>query len=146
MRMTVDVIATGKTTATVILTQDQVDAIRGVPGRARVLLAITYRNQVFRTSISVYRGQWMMVVNEAMRDGGMKPPGSYAVDVTVDTTERTVDVPDDLSSAIKVGGVEAAWGRQSYTNRKEFVRGVVEAKKAETRERRIQKVIEALRG
>jgi hypothetical protein len=146
MRMTVDVIPTGKTTATVILTQEQVDAIRGVPGRARVLLAITYRKQVFRTSISVYRGQWMMVVNEAMRDGGMTPPGSYAVDVTVDTAERTVDVPADLASAIKAAGVDAAWDGQSYTNRKEFVRGVVEAKKAETRARRIEKVVETLRG
>jgi hypothetical protein len=146
MRMTVDVIPTGKTTATVILTQDQVDAIRGVPGRGRVMLAITYRKQVFRTSISVYRGQWMMVVNEAMRDGGMTPPGSYAVDVTVDTAERTVDVPADLASAIKAAGVGAAWDAQSYTNRKEFVRGVVEAKKVETRERRIEKVIETLQG
>ena len=146
MRMTLDVIPTGKTTATVILTQEQVDAIRGTPGRGRVMLAVTFRKKVFRTSISVYRGQWMMVVNEAMRDGGMTPPGSYGVDIAVDTTERTVDVPDDLAGAISSAGVRGAWDRQSYTNRKEFVRGVIEAKKPETRERRIAKVIETLRG
>jgi hypothetical protein len=144
MRMTLDVAPTGKTTATVILSQEQVDALRGTPGRSRVPLAITYRGQLFRTSISVYRGQWMMVVNEAMRDGGLTPPGTYTVDVAMDTDERTVDLPDDLVAAVEAAGLRAAWDRQSYTNRKEFVRGVTEAKKPETRERRIEKIIATL--
>jgi Bacteriocin-protection, YdeI or OmpD-Associated len=138
------VVPTGRTTATVILTQEQVDALRGEPGRGRVMLAITYAGQVFRTSISVYRGQWMMVVNEAMRQGGMTPPGIYTVDIEVDTAERTVDAPDDLAAAVSAAGLGEAWERQSYTNRKEFVRGVVEAKKPETRARRIEKVVATL--
>ena len=144
--MDLDVIPTGKTTATVILSQEQVDALRGSPGRSRVPLAITYDGQVFRTSISVYRGQWMMVVNEAMREGGLTPPGTYAVDIAMDTAERIVDVPDDLAAAIAAAGTSAAWDRQSYTNRKEFVRGVVEAKKPETRARRIEKAVASLGG
>jgi hypothetical protein len=144
--MDLDVVPTGRTTATVVLTQEQVDALRGTPGRGRVMLAITYEGHVFRTSIAVYRGQWMMVVNEAMRAGGMTPPGTYAVDIEVDTAERTVDVPDDLASAIEAAGLTPAWDSQSYTNRKEFVRGVVEAKKPETRARRIEKVVAALGG
>lgn len=146
MRMKLDVVPTGKTTATVILSQEQVDVLRGAPGRSRVPLAITYRDQVFRTSISVYRGQWMMVVNEAMRDGGMTPPGVYTADVVMDTDERTVDLPDDLAAAIDAARLRADWDRQSYTNRKEFVRGVTEAKKPETRERRIEKIIATLGG
>lgn len=146
MRMRLDVVPTGRTTATVVLTQEQVDALRGTPGRSRVPLAITYRGQVFRTSISVYRGQWMMVVNQAMRDGGMTPPGTYTADVVMDAGERTVDMPDDLAAAVDAAGLRSAWDRQSYTNRKEFVRGVMEAKKPETRARRIDKVIATLRG
>jgi Bacteriocin-protection, YdeI or OmpD-Associated len=142
--MDLDVVPTGRTTATVILTQEQVDALRGEPGRGRVMLAIKYADQVFRTSISVYRGQWMMVVNEAMRQGGMTPPGIYTVDIEVDTAERTVEVPDDLAAAVSAAGLGEAWERQSYTNRKEFVRGVVEAKKPETRARRIEKVVATL--
>lgn len=142
--MVLDVVPTGRTTATVILTQEQVDALRGAPGRGRVMLAITFAGQVFRTSISVYRGQWMMVVNEAMREGGMTPPGTYTVDIEVDTAERTVEVPDDLAAAVSAAGLGEAWERQSYTNRKEFVRGVVEAKKPETRARRIEKVVATL--
>lgn len=145
MKMQLDVMPTGKTTATVILSQEQVDAIRGVPGKARVMLAITYKRQQFRTSISIYRGQWMMVVNEAMRSGGLTPGGSYAVDIAVDVAERTVEVPDDLQEALATAGLEAAFAKQSYTNRKEFVRGITEAKKPETRIARIDKCIAALR-
>ena len=144
--MDLDVVPTGRTTATVVLTQEQVDTLRGAPGRGRVMLAITYQGQVFRTSISVYRGQWMMVVNEAMRAGGMTPPGTYTVDIDVDNAEHTVEMPDDLAEAVRAAGLVEAWGRQSYTNRKEFVRGVEEAKKPETRVRRIAKVIASLAG
>jgi Bacteriocin-protection, YdeI or OmpD-Associated/Domain of unknown function (DUF1905) len=143
--MTLDVVPTGRTTATVIMTQDEVDALRGAPGRGRVPVAITYDGATFRTSVSVYRGQWMMVVNEAMRAGGLAPPGSYPVEIVMDASERTVDVPADLADALAAAGLREAFDEQSYTNRKEFVRGVVEAKKPETRARRIDKVVATLR-
>ncbi len=146
MLLTVDVIPTGTTTATVILSQDEVDAIRGTPGRARVPLAITHDGHVFRTSVSVYRGQWMMVVNQEMREGGLAPGSSYTVDVSVDTAERTVDVPPDLAAALTSSGLTAAWTALSYTARKEYVRGLLEAKKPETRARRLAQVVSALGG
>jgi hypothetical protein len=144
MRMTIDVVPTGKTTATVVMAQEQVDALRGAPGRGRVMLAITYGTQVFRTSISVYRGEWMMVVNEAMRAGGLTAPGTYAVDIVQDASERTVEVPDDLAEALETAGARGAFDAQSYTKRKEAVRTVTEAKKPETRAARVAKVVAAL--
>lgn len=144
--MDLEVVPTGTSTATVVLTQEQVDAIRGAPGRGRVPLAITYRRQVFRSSIAVYRGQWMMVVNEAMRAGGLTPPGTYPVDISVDTAERTVDVPDDLAAGLEAADVRAAFDGLSYTRRKEHVRLVLEAKRPETRAARIEKVVASLRG
>lgn len=146
MKLTVDVLPTGKTTATVILTQEQVDAIRGEPGRGRVALAITYKGQTFRTSVSIYRGQWMTVVNAEMRESGLVPGGSYAVDIRKDTQERTVTVPDDLQRALNAAGLAAAFQSLSYSGRKEHVRAVEDAKKPETRQRRIQAVISALGG
>ena len=144
--MTLDVVPTGKTTATVILTQEQVNAIRGSEGRGRVMLAITYGGRTFRTSVSVYRGQWMMVVNAEMREGGLVPGSSYDVDIAVDTAERTVDVPADLAAALKAAGATKAFEALAYTHRKEHVRAVEDAKKPETRARRIAKVVEALQA
>ena len=144
MRMRIEVIPTGTSTAAVVLTQAQVDAIRGEPGRARVPLAIGYRGTTFRTSISVYRGQWMMVVNAEMRAGGLAPGGTYTVDVVRDDAERTVAVPDDLAKALTRARVRDRFDALSYTRRKEAVRQVESAKRPETRTRRITAVIEAL--
>ena len=144
--MDLDVIPTGKTTATVILTQDQVDTLRGTPGRSRVPLAITYGAQTYRTSISVYRGEWMMVVNADMRDGGLVPGGTYTAEVAMDTEERTVDVPPDLATAMEAAGARDRWEALSYTARKEHARQVTTAKKPETRERRIAGIVAGLAG
>jgi len=144
MQLTVDVVATGRTTATIVLSQEQVDAIRGEPGRGRVPLAITYRKQTFRTSVSVYRGEWMTVVNQEMRDGGLAPSATYSVDMAVDSAPRTVEVPDDLRTAIGAAGLTDRWEALSFTHRKEHARSVNDAKKPETRARRVDAVIAKL--
>lgn len=146
MRMTLDVVPAGKATATVILTQEQVDAIRGSHGRGRIPVAIAFRGQVFRTSVALYRGEWMMVVNEAMRAGGLVPGESHRVDISVDVQERTVDVPGDLARALRSAGARAAFDALSYTRRKEHVRQVESAKRPETRQRRIALVVEGFAG
>ena len=144
MRMDLEVQPAGTATATVVLTQQQVDRIRGKEGKGRVPLAITFRGSVFRTSISVYRGQWMMVVNRAMRDAGMVPGARYRCDVRLDSEERTVEVPADLTKALRAAGVRTAFDALSYTRRKEQVRQVEEAKRPETRARRIAAIVDAL--
>ncbi|MGX9294179.1 YdeI/OmpD-associated family protein [Tsukamurella paurometabola] len=66
--------------------------------------------------------------------------------VELDEDERTVDIPDDLAAALHEAGVREAFDALSYTRRKEAARGVTEAKRAETRERRIGAVVESLRA
>jgi hypothetical protein len=144
MRMKVYVAPTGKTTATIVLTQDQVDRIRGVPGKGRLPLAITYRGTTYRTSVSLYRGQWMTVINKQMREGGLVPGHDYTVDLSLDTAERTVDVPADFAKAMRVAGVRKAFDALAYSHRKEHVRVIEEAKKPETRQRRIEAAITKL--
>jgi len=144
MRMKVFIAPTGKTTATIVLSQDAVDSIRGRSGRGRVPITISYRGATYRTSISVYRGQWMTVINKEMRDGGLVPGSHYTVEIALDTAERTVDVPADFAKAMRAAGVRKAFDALSYSHRKEHVRVIEEAKKPETRERRIQAAVAAL--
>ncbi len=120
MRMKIYVAPTGKSTATVVLTQEHVDAIRGSQGKARVPLAITYKGRTFRTSVSIYRGQWMTVVNKEMREGGLVPGHEYAVDITLDGAERTVDVPADFAKAMRAAGVRKAFDALAYTARSTY--------------------------
>ncbi len=144
MRMKVYVAPTGKTTATIVLTQDQIDKIRGVPGKSRVPLAITYRGTTYRTSIALYRGQWMTVINKEMRDGGLVPGQDYTVDLSLDTAERIVEVPADFAKAMRAAGVRKAFDALSYSRRREQVQLIEAAKKPETRQRRIEAAIATL--
>lgn len=53
--------------------------------------------------------------------------------------------PDDLRKALdRHAGLTASWDAMSYSHRKEYVSWIEEAKKPETRERRIAKTVEAL--
>jgi uncharacterized protein YdeI (YjbR/CyaY-like superfamily) len=71
------------------------------------------------------------------------------VDVTVeaDTEAREVPVPHDLSAAL---AQDDAAGRffdgLAYTHRKEWVRWIEDAKRPETRERRLEATLDALRA
>lgn len=60
----------------------------------------------------------------------------------IDFVNRTVQLPPDaLAAARKHPGVEAAFNALSFTHKKEHVQAIVEAKKEETRARRIEKMI-----
>jgi hypothetical protein len=67
------------------------------------------------------------------------------VTLTLDTEERTIDVPDDLLKAFnKTKKAQTLFETLSFTNKKEYVNWITSAKKTETREKRIQETIEKL--
>ncbi|TDD14737.1 DUF1905 domain-containing protein, partial [Kribbella turkmenica] len=70
------------------------------------------------------------------------------VTVTVerDSAERTVGVPADLAAALDEAGLRAAFDRLSYSHRREHVNAINDAKKPETRARRIAKALEMLKS
>lgn len=146
MEMDLDVIPTGKATATVVLTQEQVDELREAPGKARVPLAITYDGVTHRTSITRYRGQWMMVINAAMREAGLAPGATYRCEVVRDDAPREVELPDDLRAALEVAGAAAGWEALSYTRRRELAGAVASAKRPATRAKRIDLAVAAASG
>jgi uncharacterized protein YdeI (YjbR/CyaY-like superfamily) len=68
-----------------------------------------------------------------------------AVTLELDTAPRTVEVPADLAAGLAARpGAREAFDSLSYTTRKEHVRGVETAKAAETRARRIDRILESL--
>lgn len=62
----------------------------------------------------------------------------------IDSKQKTVAVPAVLDNRLKKEGLKAPFEALSFTKRKEAVISILEAKKPETLERRIQKIIEAL--
>jgi uncharacterized protein YdeI (YjbR/CyaY-like superfamily) len=85
-------------------------------------------------------------VLKAIREGLGKVPGdSVVVTVERDTAERTVTVPQDLATALAAAAMGATFDALSFSHQREYVSWIEEAKRAETRTRRIEQTIERLR-
>jgi len=67
--------------------------------------------------------------------------------IELDTAPRTVEAPPDLAKALANDEkMAAAWEELSFTNKKEMAQSLVEAKKPETRERRLAAAVAKLKG
>jgi uncharacterized protein YdeI (YjbR/CyaY-like superfamily) len=87
-----------------------------------------------------------MVVNKAMREGA-KVKGGDTISMTMerDDEPRVITPPTDFARALKANKIaQATWDKLSYSHRREYVRAIEEAKKPETRLRRIEKAIAQL--
>ena len=66
--------------------------------------------------------------------------------IPLDGGERTVDVPDDVAQALSKAKLRKAFDALAYSHRKEHLRAITEAKKPETRAKRIAAMLEMLRS
>ncbi|TWS23624.1 DUF1905 domain-containing protein [Tsukamurella sputi] len=82
----------------------------------------------------------------ARKELGVEIGDTVEAVIELDGAERTVDLPDDLAAALDEHGLRPAFDALSYTRRKEAARGIADAKRAETRERRVAAVVDGLRG
>ena len=90
----------------------------------------------------------LLPVLKAIREQIGKGPGD-AVTVTVepDTAPREVAVPADLAAALaEAPEARAFFDGLAYTHRKEYVRWIEEAKREETRARRVGQAVAMLRA
>lgn len=124
------------------LTDAQVDALGGGK-RAAVVVGIGGRSA--RVRLAVMDGKNVIGLSKAVRAQlGVEIGDEVDATIALDTAEREVEVPDDLATALAAAGVRAAFDALSYSRRKELARGVAEAKRPETRERRVAAVVDEL--
>lgn len=121
--------------------------VRAVFGRARPPVTVTINGYTYRSTVAVYGDGYFLPVNKVNRTGaGVDAGDRVTVELASDTAERTVDVPDDLAEALLADpDVNERFDGLAYTHRVEYVSWVTEAKKAETRERRIAETVSRLR-
>jgi hypothetical protein len=115
--------------------------------RGRVPVRGTLNGAPFRSSAFRMGGDChFMVVNRRMREAaGVRGGETVPVVMERDTEPRTIDPPADLARALE-GNEEAraAWDKLSYTHQREHVEHIEEAKRPETRLRRIEKSVALL--
>ncbi|MGD0063380.1 MAG: YdeI/OmpD-associated family protein [Streptosporangiaceae bacterium] len=86
-------------------------------------------------------------VDPAGQAGASRPAREVDADVELDTAPREVEIPADLAEALAGDdAARTAFDGLSFTHRKEWVRWVEEAKKADTRATRLAKTVESLRA
>lgn len=115
--------------------------------RARVAVKGTLNGHPFRSSIfPMGAGTHGLMVNRQMREGAGAGAGDrVGVVMEVDTAPRTVSVPKDFQQALgRNGKAKAFFAKLPPSHQRAYVEAIEEAKKPETRVRRIEKAIAVL--
>jgi hypothetical protein len=130
--------------AAVVLDDEQVNAVG--EGAKRFPVRATVNGYTWRTTVARMGGEFLVGLNREVRDGaGAQAGDTVEVAIELDTAPREVDVPEALAGALaadKQAG--AAFEALSFTHRKEYARWVAEAKREETRDRRVAQAIQML--
>jgi len=116
-------------------------------GRKRVPVKATINGKPYRgTLVRLGEPCHILIVLKEIRAKIGKDFGDE-VEVTLeeDTAPRVVEVPADFQQALdQQPQAKAAFEKMSYTHRKEYVNAILEAKRNETRRKRITQAIEML--
>jgi hypothetical protein len=133
--------------AAAVVLDDDVVANVG-EGAKRFPVAATVNGYTWRTTVTRMRGEFLLGLSKAVREAaGVEAGDEVAVELTLDTAPRQVEVPEALAQALaRDPAAKAAFEKLSYSHRKEYARSINEAKREETRVRRVEKTLEDLKG
>ena len=131
--------------AAIILSDDQVAAVG--EGAKRFPVVATVNGYTWRTSVSRMRGEFMVGFSKEVREGaGVAAGDTITLELALDSEPRTVEIPPALAEALD-GDPEAktTFEGLAFTHRKEFARWIDEAKREETRARRVTQALDMIR-
>ncbi len=127
-----------------------VDAPFDVPAafgtRGRVPVAATFDGEPYRGSLVTFGGPGhrILVVAEIQQAIGKGPGDTVHVTVRLDTAERTVELDADVEEALAASGRLAQFRALSYSHQREYWQWIGAAKKPETRQARVEKMLRML--
>jgi hypothetical protein len=117
-------------------------------GRVRAPVIVTVNDHSFRTTTMRYGDVDMIGLNREVRDATGLTAGDRTIfELAADTQPREVEVPEALASALHDdAAAREAFDALSYTHRREYARWIDEARREETRQRRVARAVELLRA
>lgn len=120
--------------------------IEALAGGKKPRVRVHLGGHAYRSTVAVYGGEFMLPLSADNRESaGVVAGDEVEVGLELDTEERTVVVPDDLAAALDAAGLREAFDRLSFSKRRERATSIEAAKRARTRQRRVEKVVDELR-
>lgn len=115
-------------------------------GKVRAPVSVTVNGYTYRSTIAPMGDVTCVPLRKSNREAaGLEGGETVTVTLALDTTPREVEPPADLAKALKAA--PPAWDRWqelSFTHQREYAEAVEEAKKPETRARRIEDAVRAV--
>lgn len=123
------------------------DVVETFGRKGRVPVKGTINGFPFRSSLMNMGDGHFLGMNAQMRAGAKCKAGdTVSVVMELDEEKRTVELPPHLKKLINADPkAKESWSKLSFTHQKEYVREIEEAKRPETRQRRIDAMMGALR-
>ena len=114
--------------------------------RQRVPVVVKINGYSWRTTIAPYGGEFYIGLRKEVKAAvGADPGDKVKVEMTLDEAPRTIAAPRDLTRALSKAGLRTVFDKLAYSHRREYVQWIEDAKKAETRERRVAGAVEKIR-
>jgi hypothetical protein len=122
------------------------DVVESFDAGKRVPVIVTIAGYSYPSTIAVMGGRYLIpLAREHRVAAGVAGGETHEVARTHDTSPRITPVPDDLAEALTAAGLRERFDALAPSHRKEHVRSLTDAKTDTTWQRRIAKVVEALR-
>jgi len=144
VRFRATILQTGKTTMGFEIPPAVVESL-GAGKRPPV--TVTINGYTYRNTVAVMGGAYMIGVSSEHRGpAGVSGGQEVDIDLALDTAPREVEVPSDLTAALDADpAARATFDKLSYSNKSWHVLQATGTKNPETRARRIEKSVAALR-
>ena len=113
---------------------------RDVWGKAKVPVKVTINGYTWRSTVRNRGGQQYIVVNaDARRNAGVRAGDVVTITLEPDSEKREIEIPSPLQRALGTKLVQKL-NSLSFTHKKEFIVWYSQAKKEDTRARRLEKM------
>lgn len=133
-----------------VVPDDVVESIAGEAAstRKRLPVVVRFGEYTYASSLTRQDDGWEFIASLEFREKTETKIGDVIdVDIVYDTAERTVEVPDDVVEALDAEpGAWAWWDSMPYSHRREIMLYINDAKRPETRAKRIGSMLERYVG
>jgi hypothetical protein len=116
-------------------------------GKVRAPVTVTLNGYTYRSTIAAMGGPLCIPLRKSNREAAHLEGGeTLEVRVALDTEAREIDPPADLVKALKAAKAWPRWQALSFSHQREHVEHIIEAKKQDTRARRVASAVTMILG